>query len=221
MRTHPVSTLACMLLLGTLLATVTSATPRGTRTKDVPANVVSAMEASARGASPKESLQVSTATIHDFKVVTIDGATKSLGDFKGRTLLIVNTASRCGFTPQYESLEALYGKYRERGFEVLAFPANDFMGQEPGTNEEIQTFCSTRFHTTFPLFAKLSVKGKQIALLYQYLTKDSPFPGAIPWNFTKFLVGPDGQVAARFAPNVDPRSPKVTAAIERLLPAAH
>jgi len=205
MRTNRVLPIACTLLLTALLAGAASAAPQSARRKD---------------ANSKEARSVNPATIHDFKVVTIDGTTRSLGDFKGRTLLIVNTASRCGFTPQYESLEALYGKYRERGFEVLAFPANDFMGQEPGSNEEIQKFCATRFHTTFPLFAKISVKGKEIAPLYQYLTKDSPFPGDIPWNFTKFLVGPDGKVVARFAPKTDPGSPEVAAAVERLLPAA-
>ena len=161
---------------------------------------------------------VKAATLYDFKVQTIDGEERSLADYRGKTLLIVNTASRCGFTPQYESLEALYQQYKARGFEVLAFLANNFMGQEPGTNAEIQTFCSTRFHTTFPLFAKISVKGKHMAPLYEWLTRVSPFPGDIPWNFTKFLVAPDGQIAARFPPKVDPRSKDVTDQLEKLLP---
>ena len=109
-------------------------------------------------------------------------------------------------------------RYHARGFEVLAFPANNFLGQEPGSNAEIKTFCSTRFKTTFPLFAKVSVKGKDIAPLYQWLTKDSPFPGDIPWNFTKFLVAPDGRVIARFAPNTAPDDPAVIAALEPVLP---
>ena len=162
---------------------------------------------------------VQAPSLYDFTVLTIDGETRSLGDYRGRTVLIVNTASRCGFTPQYESLEALYQQYKARGLEVLAFPANDFMGQEPGSNAEIKSFCSQRYHTSFPLFAKISVKGKQMAPLYRWLTQDSPFPGDIPWNFTKFVVGPDGKVAARFGPQTDPRSKEVTGLLEKLLPA--
>jgi glutathione peroxidase len=162
---------------------------------------------------------VQAPSLYEFTVLTIDGETRSLGEYRGKTLLIVNTASRCGFTPQYESLEALYRQYKARGFEVLAFPANDFMGQEPGSNADIKVFCSERYHTSFPLFAKISVKGKQIAPLYRWLTKDSPFPGDIPWNFTKFVVAPDGKVAARFGPQTDPRSKDVTQLLEKLLPA--
>jgi glutathione peroxidase len=162
---------------------------------------------------------VQASSLYEFTVLTIDGETRSLAEYRGKTLLIVNTASRCGFTPQYESLEALYQRYKARGLEILAFPANDFMGQEPGSNADIKTFCSERYHTSFPLFAKISVKGKQIAPLYRWLTKDSPFPGDIPWNFTKFVVAPDGKVAARFGPQADPRSKDVTELLEKLLPA--
>ena len=162
--------------------------------------------------------QVKAATLYDFKVQTIDGEELSLADYRGKTVLIVNTASLCGFTPQYESLEALYQQYKARGLEILAFPANDFMGQEPGTNAEIKSFCSGRYHTSFRLFAKISVRGKHIAPLYQWLTKVSPFPGDIRWNFTKFLVAPDGQVAARFPPKLDPLSKDVTQQLEKLLP---
>lgn len=158
-----------------------------------------------------------TQGIPDFRVQTIDGEDKSLSEYRGKALLIVNTASRCGFTPQYKSLEALYQRYRGRGFEVLAFPANNFMRQEPGTGSEIKAFCGSKYNTSFPLFAKISVKGKDIAPLYGYLTKDSPVPGAIPWNFTKFLVAPDGRVAARFDPATDPLEPKVTRAIDSVL----
>lgn len=157
-------------------------------------------------------------TPFSFQVTDIDGNARDLADYRGKAVLIVNTASRCGFTPQYEALEAIYARYHARGFEVLAFPANNFLGQEPGSNAEIKTFCSTRFKTTFPLFAKVSVKGKDIAPLYQWLTKDSPFPGDIPWNFTKFLVAPDGRVIARFAPNTAPDDPAVIAALEPVLP---
>lgn len=167
--------------------------------------------------SPKGSTMSNT-TLHSFKARAIDGTPRALADFKGKTVLVVNTASRCGFTPQYEGLESLYQKYRARGFEVLAFPANDFMGQEPGSNEEIQTFCTTRFKTTFPLFEKISVKGKQIDPLYRWLTQDSGFPGDIPWNFAKFLIGPDGRVVARFSPNTKPEAPELVAALEKSLP---
>lgn len=154
-----------------------------------------------------------------FRARTIDGADRSLADYRGRVLLIVNTASRCGFTPQYASLEKIYREYRERGFEVLAFPANNFMNQEPGSDAEIKNFCSTRYETSFPLFAKVSVKGRDITPLYSYLTRESPFPGDIGWNFTKFLVGRDGRVVARFDPKTDPADAKVTEAIERALAA--
>ena len=156
-------------------------------------------------------------SIHDFAVTTIDGDADSLAHYRGKVLLIVNTASRCGFTPQYESLEALYQRYGERGFEVLAFPANNFMGQEPGTNAQIKEFCSLKFKTTFPLFAKVSVKGKDIAPLYAYLTRDSGYPGDVSWNFAKFLVAPDGSVVARFDPATNPLDTKLTDRIEQLL----
>ena len=156
--------------------------------------------------------------IHDFTVTTIDGEAKSLADYHGKVVLIVNTASRCGFTRQYRSLEALYQQHRERGFEVLAFPANNFMRQEPGTNAAIKEFCSLEFRTTFPLFAKISVKGKDIAPLYAFLTRDSSHPGDVSWNFAKFLVAPDGRVVARFDPATDPLDPEITGSIEQWLP---
>jgi glutathione peroxidase len=156
-------------------------------------------------------------SVYDFRVATIDGEQKSLADYRGRTLLIVNTASRCGFTPQYTSLEALYQRYKDRGFEILAFPANNFMGQEPGTNAEIKEFCSLKYRTTFPLFEKISVKGKDIAPLYTYLTRESGHPGSISWNFAKFLVGPDGRVVARFDPATDPLDERITQRVESLL----
>lgn len=159
-------------------------------------------------------------TVYDFKMKSIDGKTAPLSKYKGKVLLIVNTASKCGYTPQYEGLESLYEKYRERGFEVLAFPANDFGQQEPGTDAEIEKFCSLNYKTTFPLFSKITVKGKGIHPLYAYLTKESPFPGDIKWNFNKFLVGPDGQIAARFDSKTEPLSADVTDAIDRLLPQA-
>lgn len=156
--------------------------------------------------------------VHDFTADSIDGTPRPLADYRGRALLLVNTASRCGFTPQYKELESLYRTYHERGFEVLAFPANDFLGQEPGTNEEIRAFCETKYATTFPLFAKIHVKGKEIHPLYAYLTKESEQPGDITWNFNKFLVAPDGRVVARFGSKTKPRAAELTAALESVLP---
>ncbi|MCL5745704.1 MAG: glutathione peroxidase, partial [Acidobacteria bacterium] len=130
-------------------------------------------------------------TIHEFTINSIDGQPTSLAQFKGKVALIVNVASKCGFTPQYAGLEALYEKYKERGFVVLAFPANNFLWQEPGTNEEIKTFCTRKYNVTFPMFAKVSVRGRDKTPLYQYLTDKKANPatgGEIGWNFTKFLV---------------------------------
>ena len=155
--------------------------------------------------------------IYSFTMKTIDGEDKPLSDYKGKALLIVNTASKCGFTPQYKSLQALYEKYKDRGFEVLAFPANNFMGQEPGSDKEIKEFCSLKFHTTFPVFSKISVKGKDIHPLYQYLTKDSGFSGDIAWNFNKFLVSSEGLVVARYGSSTDPLSDKLTKDLEAAL----
>jgi glutathione peroxidase len=156
--------------------------------------------------------------VHSFQVAAINGDKKSLSAYKGKVLLIVNTASRCGYTPQYKSLESLYGRYKAQGFEVLGFPANNFLGQEPGTNEEIKEFCSLKYNVTFPMFSKISVKGKDIDPLYQYLTKESGFNGDIPWNFSKFLVGPDGKVVARFDPKAEPLSDEIVQKIESVLP---
>ncbi len=156
--------------------------------------------------------------IYQFKVKTIQGQEKNLSEYKGKVLLIVNTASKCGFTPQYDSLEKLYEKYRDKGFEVLAFPANNFMHQEPGNDEEIEKFCNLRFHIHFPLFSKIDVKGKQIHPLYQYLTTQPGFSGPITWNFNKFLISPEGKVIARFGTKVEPLSDEIGQKIEAALP---
>lgn len=132
------------------------------------------------------SAQAQTVNAYSFKMENIDGDMVPLSDYQGKVALIVNTASRCGFTQQYKPLEDLYQKYKDRGFVVLAFPANNFMGQEPGSNEEIKKFCTLTYKTTFPLFSKISVKGSDINPLYAYLTEESPFKGAISWNFNKF-----------------------------------
>jgi glutathione peroxidase len=158
------------------------------------------------------------AGIHDFTVDDIAGKPVKLDRFKGRVLLVVNTASQCGFTPQYEGLEALQKKYHGKGFDVLGFPCNQFGAQEPGTESEIASFCETRFGVTFPMFAKVDVNGDGAAPLYKWLKKEKPGllgSEAIKWNFTKFLVGRDGKVLARYAPNEAPAS--IAPAIEKAL----
>jgi glutathione peroxidase len=160
------------------------------------------------------------ASVLAFQVRDIDGKPVDLAKYKGEVLLIVNTASQCGYTPQYQGLEATYQKYKARGFEVLAFPANEFGNQEPGTDPEIKAFCTSKYNVTFPLFSKVVVKGPGIHPLYQFLTApetDPKFAGPIPWNFAKFLVDRKGQVVARFEPDDEPESPKVTRAIEEAL----
>jgi glutathione peroxidase len=151
---------------------------------------------------------------------SIEGHPMPLANFQGKVMLIVNVASKCGFTPQYEGLEAVYEKYKDQGFVIVGFPANNFMAQEPGTNEEIKTFCSTRYNVKFPLYSKISVKGDDKAPLYQFLTDQAANPrtgGEIKWNFTKFLVDRNGKVVARFESPVKPESPEVTSAIEKAL----
>jgi glutathione peroxidase len=159
-------------------------------------------------------------TVHDFTLNSIDGQPAPLAAYKGKVVLLVNVASKCGFTPQYSALESTYEKYKERGFVIVGVPANNFGAQEPGSNQEIKTFCSSKYHVTFPMMAKVSVKGDDITPLYQFLTDKSSNPqsgGEIKWNFTKFLIGPDGRVITRFEPEITPDSPQVTSAIEEAL----
>lgn len=153
----------------------------------------------------------SAATIHDLSMQQLDGEEVSLSAWKGKTLLIVNTASECGNTPQYEGLEALYKKYREQGFAVLGFPSNDFGGQEPGSASEIETFCTTVYGVEFPMFAKVSVKGPERAELYARL---SDALGAPEWNFHKYLVDKEGRPVRAFSNRTQPEAPEVTSAIE-------
>ena len=166
-------------------------------------------------------LAASKATsVLDHTVRDIDGKTVSLSQYQGDVLLIVNTASKCGLTPQYEALESAYQQYKDKGFKVLAFPANQFNGQEPGTNAEIKEFCTGTYNTTFPIFSKIVVKGKGIDPLYDYLTSketNPKFAGDISWNFAKFLVNRKGEVIARFEPKDKPESTKVAEAIEAAL----
>jgi glutathione peroxidase len=159
-------------------------------------------------------------TLYDIEVETITGQPVSLETYKGEILLIVNTASKCGFTGQYDGLQALYDKYKNQGLVVLGFPSNDFLHQEPGTNEEIQSFCKLNYGVTFPMFAKISVKGAKQHPLYQYLTSketNPQFSGKISWNFNKFLIGGEGQVLARFGSRTKPRDPDLISQLETAL----
>lgn len=158
-----------------------------------------------------------TATLYDFTLDDIDGKPVNLGAYKGKVLLLVNTASLCGNTPQYSDLERIYEQYHGQGFEVLAFPANNFGQQEPGTNAEIKGFCLTKYSVSFPLFSKISVKGSDKHPLYQYLTEQSPFPGEVEWNFQKYLVDRSGQVVGRFHHRTKPGATEVVSEIERVL----
>lgn len=158
------------------------------------------------------------ASVLAFTMNRIDGTPQPLSDYKGKVLLIVNVASGCGLTPQYEALEALYREKQEDGFVVLAFPANNFGNQEPGSNKDIAEFCSTRFSVTFPMFSKVSVKGEDQCELYRMLTAlPAPLGGEPKWNFTKFLVDREGRVVERIEPRTPPNDPAVRARIDALL----
>jgi glutathione peroxidase len=154
---------------------------------------------------------------HDFTVKTIDGADKSLGDYAGQVLLVVNVASACGYTPQYAPLEKLHREYAAKGLRVLGFPCNDFGAQEPGSEGEIKSFCETKYGVSFDMFSKVKVKGEGTAPLFAWLQGDGTFGGPIPWNFSKFLIGKDGKIVARFPHKVDPSSQEVRDAVERAL----
>lgn len=170
-------------------------------------------------ASEKGSLLMAaqTGSVYDFTLDDIDGKPTPLNKFRGKVLLLVNTASMCGNTPQYTDLEAIYEKYQDRGLEILAFPANNFGQQEPGTNQEIKSFCFTKYSLTFPLFSKISVKGSDKHPLYRYLTEQSPFPGEVEWNFQKYLVDRSGNVVARYHHRTKPLADEIVQGIETAL----
>ena len=172
---------------------------------------------SAEEASTKEG---EVKSIYDFAMKDINGKEVKLDQYRGKVALLVNTASQCGYTPQYEGLQKIYDRYKEQGFVVLGFPANNFGGQEPGTNEEIKEFCTLRYKVSFPMFAKISVKGEDKHPLYKYLTAggtNPEFAGEIKWNFNKFLVDKQGRIIARFDSKDKPESDKVVQAIEQAL----
>ena len=159
-------------------------------------------------------------TLYDFEQKTLDGRNKSLAEFKGKAVLVVNVASKCGLTPQYAGLQKLHEKYAAKGFEVLGFPCNQFAGQEPGTEKEIAEFCERNYGVTFPMFAKIDVNGASRAPLYTWLTSQPTQPdgpGDVMWNFGKFRVDKQGKVVARFNPRVAPDAPELTSAIEKAL----
>ena len=168
-------------------------------------------------AQQKEKTPVEKKNLYSFTMKTIDGKDKPLAEYKGKVLLVVNVASFCGNTPQYKDLEEIYQKYKEKGFVILGFPANNFGQQEPGSDEEIKTFCDTKYNVTFDLFSKISVKGDDQHALYQYITKDSPFPGDVKWNFQKYLVDRKGNIVATFSSRIKPTAENVIQQIELLL----
>lgn len=157
--------------------------------------------------------------VYEFEVNAIGGKKVSLKDYKGKVTLIVNTASKCGLTPQYKGLQEVYEKYKGKGFEILGFPSNDFLGQEPGTDAEIKAFCELNYKISFPLFQKNKVKGADKQALYAYLIANSPTDKGeeISWNFEKFLIAKDGTIAARFSPKTVPTDEKIISKIEELL----
>ena len=163
---------------------------------------------------------LAASSVHEFTLDAINGTPTPLASFKGKVMLIVNVASQCGFTPQYEGLQALYARYKDQGLVITGFPANNFGGQEPGTNAEIGAFCKSKFGVTFPMFSKISVEGGDKAPLYQFLTDKKVNPktgGEIQWNFTKFLVDRNGKVIQRFEPDVEPLSGGLVSAEEAAL----
>ena len=163
------------------------------------------------------SQQDHAALIYDFTMDDIDGKPRPLREFKGKVVMVVNTASFCGNTPQYEGLQTLYEQYRDQGFTILAFPANDFGKQEPGNNKEIAEFCYTKYSLKFPLFSKITVLGDQKHPLYRYLTEQTPFTGEITWNFQKFLIDRTGKVIARYQPKQKPLTPEIINDIQSAL----
>lgn len=158
-------------------------------------------------------------SVYNFNLKDIDGNEVSLEQYKGKVLMIVNVASKCGYTPQYEGLQKIYESYKDEGFVILGFPANNFKGQEPGSNEEIKQFCTLEYGVEFPMFSKVSVKGDDQADLFKYLTSEPnpDFKGDIEWNFEKFLIGKDGSLVRRFRSAIKPESEEIAEAIEKEL----
>jgi glutathione peroxidase len=182
----------------------------------VAAVILMALGCTRRDDAPRAHIPIAHSPL-EFTLADIGGKPYPLDQHRGQVVLLVNVASQCHFTAQYKALQALHERYRERGLVVIGVPANDFLGQEPGSDAEIRTFCSTTYGVTFPMMAKVGVRGEDICPLYQHLTSESARPGKIAWNFTKFLVGRDGLVAERFGPTTAPDDPRVIAAVELAL----
>jgi glutathione peroxidase len=219
LRSHPSNSRSRQFV--DILLTITLAPPRiidcipASRRKCVRKLILSLVVFLASGMTA-----VSAASIYDFTIKSIDGQPVNLKAYKGKVVLLVNVASKCGFTPQYAGLEALYEKYKDRGLVIIGIPANNFAQQEPGTNEEIKTFCSRKYNVTFPMMSKVSVLGNDETPLYRSLTdksSDPKFGGDIKWNFTKFLFDRNGNLVARFEPPVTPDSAEVQTAVESAL----
>lgn len=171
-------------------------------------------------AALNDGVRMTETSVHDFTMKNIDGADVKLSSYGGKVLLLVNVASKCGYTPQYKGLESLYEKYKDQGLVVMGFPANNFLWQEPGTDDQIKTFCTAKYNVSFPMFSKISVKGSKIHPLYRFLTSretDPQFAGSISWNFNKFLIDRNGKIIDRFESKDEPESVKVIQSIERAL----
>jgi glutathione peroxidase len=168
-------------------------------------------------AQQKESAMEQQPKLYSFVMKTIDGNDKPLSEYNGKVLMIVNVASKCGHTPQYKALEQLYEKYKNKGFVILGFPANNFLWQEPGTDAEIKQFCTLNYSVTFDMFSKIDVKGKNQHPLYKYLTEETSVSGKVEWNFQKYLVDRHGTVTDKFSPKTEPDDVAIIAAVEKLL----
>ncbi len=204
--------LSCLGLL--LVSQFASAQPGAKTTPSQDATIESE-----KGTSDQKALLRKPDSLHAYSAKSIDGKLVNISDYEGQLIMIVNVASKCGFTGQYKDLETLFRKYKEKGFVVLGFPSNDFGGQEPGSNEDIKKFCKVNYDVTFPLFEKLPVKGAEKQPLYKYLTEQSgsEFTGEIAWNFVKFLVNGEGKVIGRFGSSTKPLDKKIIAKIEEQL----
>ena len=167
--------------------------------------------------SAQENKKMTGAPFYSFTMKTIEGKDRSLAEYKGKVVMVVNTASFCGYTPQYKELETLYKQYKDKGFVIIGFPANNFGKQEPGSDKDIAAFCERNYGVSFPMFSKISVKGSDMHPLYKYLTTETDFKEEIAWNFTKFIVDKNGTVAAKFASKVKPTEKDVTSKIDELL----
>jgi glutathione peroxidase len=209
--------LRTLLIGGSVIALAGAALLAGTNKPDYLPNVVKAPTDSPAQAKTNE-----PASPLDFSVKTIDGKEQNLSQYKGKVVMIVNVASKCGYTPQYEALEKLYKTYADRGFVILGFPANNFKGQEPGSDQQIKTFCTSKYGVTFPMMSKISVEGADQAPLYKFLTDPqtaNDFAGPIGWNFNKFLVDRNGNLIARYNSKTKPEDSQVTGEIEKALDA--